>query len=602
MNFRKRSIEQMSNISQAYKRYPLTMIFFITLSIINSWNIADSFIGYERLVHGFLVGILLTMVATHVNERFIDDRTKQLGILITSVILSVLYYLVLPKSGPTYIIYQVRTAVLVFALLIAFIWVPSIKNKTRYFYQMFLAIFKYGFITILYSLVLTLGFQAIIASIDRLFFSISYDYFTHAANIIWFIFAPSYFLSLIPATNFFVQGGETSKSDRPEALREETEAFEVTIFLKVLVNYIMIPLIAVYTVILAVYILLNIRGEFWSDNLLEPMLISYVIVVILVYLLASNMTETIAKYFRKFAPRIMILITLFQTISSIFKIQRLGITHGRYYVILFGMFSTIAGIIFSFSRKEKSGLIAPVLVVLAMISVIPPVDAFTVAKNSQKKMLTETLIENDMLVQNQIKPNASISLEDKEKITLSIEYLSNLEYSDEIDYLQDDFIVYNDFEETFGFPMTYEDRINEDPFDQNPVVFLEEGREKVMSIKDEDYFLQIYLSSYDTDTSRNIIEINSNYTIRVESGDPYFIIYVDKQSGQEVLQADLEPLFIQAFAASSNNQRTASEEDMTHIVENEEVRLRIVAQELMEFEEEEIVEASLYIFIDLKNE
>lgn len=600
MNFRERFIQQMSNISQAYRRYPVTMLLFILLSIINSWNIVDEFNGYERLVHGFLVGILLSMVAAHVNERFIKDPMKKWGILIGSVVLSVLYYLILPKNDSAYLIYEVRTAVLVFALLIAFIWIPSIKSRSRYFYQMFLAVFKYGFTTILYGLILTLGFQAIIASIDRLLFSISFDYFTHAANLIWFIFAPSYFLSLVPTTDSYVQTSETSQADIAELLTEETEAFEVTKFFRILLNYIVIPLIGVYTLILVAYIFLNIRGEFWSDNLLEPMLISYAVIVVLVYLLASNLTEPIANYFRQIFPKILILIVLFQTVASVLKIQRLGITHGRYYVILFGVFSIIAGIIFSFLHKEKSGLIAPVLVVLAVGSVIPPIDAFTVAKNSQKTILTDTLTENKMLDQNTIIKNANISVEDKEKITQSASYLANFEYEDEINFFAADFDIYDDFEDVFGFPMTFEERGSQEEFTQ--FASLRGQSEQVMSIKDEDYLLEMYLSKYDEVPTATTVEINNNYTIRAENSGPYFIIYIDDQAGDEVLQVDLETLFTQAFAASSGNEQGINEEDMTLIAENDEIRLRIVARELVNIENEDIVEASLYIFIDVKNE
>ena len=599
MNFRERFIQQMSNISQAYRRYPLTMILFILLSVMNSWYIIDDFSGYERLVHGFLVAILLTMVASHANERFIKDRRKQWGLLLGAVILSLLYYFILPKNDSVYLIYEVRTAVLVFALLIAFIWLPTIKSQTRYFYQMFLSLFKYGFTTILYGLILTLGFQAIIASIDRLLFSIPFEYFTHAANLIWFIFAPSYFLSLVPHTPRYTQSQSDENSHDEEV--EQDEAFEVTKFVKILINYIVIPLTGIYTIILVSYILLNIRGEFWSDNLLEPMLISYTVVVILVYLLSCNMTEPIAHYFRKIFPKILILIVLFQTIASVLKIQKLGISHGRYYVILFGVFSILAGIIFSFFPKEKSGLIAPVLVALAVLSVIQPIDAFTVAKNSQKSLLTETLTANNMLENKQVLSNAYVPHDAKEKITMSTEYLFNLDYMEEVDFLPNDFNLYDDFEKVFGFAMTFEESSSQQSFEPEQTVFLGGNNEQVLSIKNEDYLLEMYLSNYDEPTG-DTIEINDNYTIQSKNTGDDFIIYVYDQAGVEVLQVALENLFDQAFDASSGNQQAVNEEDMTLTAENEQIRLRILARELIKSSGNDLVNAALYIFIEVKND
>lgn len=602
MDFRKRFMHQISNIGQAYTRYPLTMLLFIVLSILNAFQIVSEISGYERYVHGLLVGILLTMVASHINERFIEDSKQRWVILTASIILAVLYYLILPKNNPAYLMYEVRTAVLVFALFIAFIWIPSLKNNITHFYQYFLAAFKYGFTTLLYGLILTLGFQAIISSIDILLFSVDYDYMIHASNIIWFIFVPSYFLSLVPPTDSYSQANEASQDITTENLVKETEAFEVTKFLKILINYIVIPLIGVYTLILLAYILLNIRSEFWTDNLLEPMLISYTIIIILVYLVASNLSDPIANYFRQIFPKIMIPIVVFQTIASVLKIQEMGITHGRYYVILFGIFALIAGLIFSFLAKEKAGLIVPFLVVLAAISVVPPVDAFTVAKNSQKNLLTTTLEENEMLQNNQVQKNPMINQKDKEKITISTDYLYYMEYIDEVAFLPEDFEIYDDFEDVFGFFMTYEESEPQDTL--NLYASLNRSSPDAMVITEEDYFVELYLSNYEEEPSEMLIEINENYTLQTKNSLPYFEISVVDEANEEVLKIDLEPLFTQAFAsASQGNEMMAREEDMTLIVENEELRVRVLALDLMKNEDNSVqtVSAQLYVFIDIKN-
>lgn len=600
MNFKKRFTREMSNVGQAYTRYPLTMILFVVLSVLNVFQIVDEFNGYERLVHGFLVGIVLTMVARHINERFITDRIKKWLIISSSLIISVLYYMILPKNDSAYIVYEVRTAVLVFALFFAFIWIPSIRNKTRYFYQMFLAVFKYGFTTLLYGFILTLGTQVIFFSIDILLLSINYDYFMHAANLIWFIFVPSYFLSLLPPTDSYVQANEVSQDVSTEHLIEEADAFETTNFLKVLINFIVIPLIGIYTFILIAYILLNIGGTFWTDNLLEPMLISYTITVLFAYLLACNFIHPIANYFRKIFPKILILIVVFQSIASLLKIRDMGITHGRYYVILFGLFSLTAGILFSFFRKDKTGWIVPVLVILAVFSVTPPIDAFTVAKNSQESILTDTLVKNDMVRDNVIQGDARIPQKDKERITASVDYLDVLAYTKEIEYLPDEFELYEDFEAVFGFPMTYEESVTQDELNQ--YAYLEWPGDQAVVIHDEDYFVELYVSNYDEPVSTTTIKIDEDYTLQLENNLPYFTLYIENQSAEEVLVMDLEPLFTQGFAASSPNEQLANKEHMTQSFENEELRVRVIATELMQDNggTDESVSAHFYLFIEVK--
>ena len=70
----------------------------------------------------------------------------------------------------------------------------------------------------------------------------------------------------------------------------------------------------------------------------------------------------------------------------------MGVTHGRYYVILFGIFATIAGLIFSFLPIKKNGIIVAVLIVFSAISIIPPIDAFTVSRVNQINLLEKTLL------------------------------------------------------------------------------------------------------------------------------------------------------------------------------------------------------------------
>src|SRR5699024_5511234 len=156
---------------------------------------------------------------------------------------------------------------------------PTAKNEKLFFHQHFLAIFKSILTILLFSLVLTIGTAAIILTVDNLLFSVPTNAVSHAMNIIWSLFAPIYFLGMIP---YYDE-------------RDSEETYHVPRFLEILLVYIVIPLTAIYTVILLLYVVLNISGEFWTDNLLEPMLVSYAIVVIVVYLLTCNLDHRFAS-------------------------------------------------------------------------------------------------------------------------------------------------------------------------------------------------------------------------------------------------------------------------------------------------------------------
>ena len=172
-----------------------------------------------------------------------------------------------------------------------------------------------------------------------------------------------------------------------------------------------------FTLILVVYIIKNIGGKFWTDNLLEPMLVSYAITVILVYILASEIENKFTVFFRRVFPKVLVPIVLFQITSSILSLADTGVTHTRYYVILFGVFAAIAGILLSFLPVRKNGIIAAMLIIFSVVSIVPPVDAFTISRTSQTNTLKNVLVKNNMLVNNKIKPNGSISDKDKKTIT-----------------------------------------------------------------------------------------------------------------------------------------------------------------------------------------
>ncbi len=75
--------------------------------------------------------------------------------------------------------------------------------------------------------------------------------------------------------------------------------FKAPVFLETLLSYIIIPLTVIFTFILFIYIGLNIRGDFWTENLFEPMLVSYSIIGISVLLLSVSFENGFARQFHR---------------------------------------------------------------------------------------------------------------------------------------------------------------------------------------------------------------------------------------------------------------------------------------------------------------
>jgi len=484
---------------------------------------------------------------------------------------------------------NIRTGVALFALLIAFIWIPAIKSKVS-FNKSFLISFKSFFIAAFFSGVIYGGVSIIIAATDTLIFSINGKAFSHAANLIFLLFGPLYFLSLIP-----VYLGKEDK-DNDKKLDTINRAANYPKFLEILISYILVPLIAVFTLILVVYIVQNIGGDFWRDNLLEPMLVSYAITVILVYILASDLENKFAVFFRRVFPKVLVPIVVFQIISSILSLEDTGITHTRYYVILFGIFAAIAGVLLSFLPVRKNGMIAAILIVFAIISVVPPVDAFTISKQNQINLLEEVLSKNAMLDDGI--PNGSISDVDKQKITNTVYYLNMMGYIEKAGYFPEDFDTYRDFYDTFGF------KEYQEPADQNQFVYVHLEPSQPIDISGYDIFIQtdIYPEMQSENQNEKIAVLEKDdkkYSLLRDFRKDEIDIVLTGENKEELIRFETKDIYDKFYNYHSIKDMISPEE-ATFTVENSKVKMKIVTQDVNIDKVNGYNNAIFYVFVKIK--
>ena len=602
MKFKDAFWKAYKGMGRSISRYPLTVVFLIAVAVLNGFMIENPREDYARYLFTFLVGAMLSIVGQMIYERFFTQMNARYLLMGGAVLLTIGYYFAVGPQTLYNIAISVKTGVALFALMIAFIWIPSIESVKVPFHRSFLSALKAFFTTVLFSGVLT-AVSAPFFTLLITFSSISIiKILTHLLNIVGSLFAPIYFLSMTP---LYPGKREEMIPDEAWAKRGETldRQFMVPRFLEVLISYIIIPLTAIYTLILLVYVVMNIGGEFWTDNLLEPLLVSYAIIVIIVYILACNLENKFADLFRKIFPKVLIPIVVFQTIASFLKIREMGVTHGRYYVILFGIFATIAGVIFSFMKPKHNGLIAIALLVLSAISIIPPIDAFTVSKNNQIGFLERKLIENDMLVDNAIVPKSDVSLGDKIVITKVASYIDNMGYNKEVAYLPNDFNVYSDFSDTYGFDMTYSE--TDYPQGEGEFVYLNWDADPVVGIAGFDVMLHQYL--YYSEVETNPVETTDfeangqQYQLEKRLDDEYYILTLKDAAGQELIAYNTREVYDTIFeqsATSGFDKGNLTVEDATITIENDQIRMNILVNSLERTPD--FTGGDLYLFIEFK--
>ena len=337
---------------------------------------------------------------------------------------------------------------------------------------------------------------------------------------------------------------------------------------------------------------------------MEPLLVSYAITVILVYILASNLDNKFASLFRKVFPKVLVPIVLFQTIASILKINEMGITHGRYYVILFGIFATIAGLVFSLLPAKKNGVIVVVLLVFSAISITPPIDAFTVSRVNQISLLKNTLVENNMFEKATIVPNSAVSIVDKQTITKTVSYLDSMNYTEKIDWLPDNVFYYNNFEKTFGFAEVYDQATGVITRAQS--AYLDWGRNPIVNIDGYDRMIHMYINSQQVgmDSEKEIpIEIKGiSYSLIKQLDGDYVTITLLDENDEELIRFDTEEVFtsiLESYGVNyegNNNELTV--EKATFTQENDQVKMTILANSIDAYDSQ--YNADIYVFLKVK--
>ncbi len=594
MKLMERLEQQLNDTIQAVGRYPLAFSFILSLTIANMVMIESNDMAMYRFSYTFVIGILLSLVFEHVYERFFIQIKVRLLLMWAALILTLGYFFL--QQWPEFMSIQVgiRTSVVVLMSLLLMVWIPTIQSEFRFSQNVFV-IFKNFFIAFLYSIVLAIGISLIIALINALLFTTDGDVFLHFLNLIGSLFFPSLFLSMMPV----YIGARDQKLQKKDQVKKKNKLMSLTTTTPIfdrLLSYIIIPLTTVYSGIILIYIVINITGDLWSEVLLEPLLVSFTVVVLLVYILSLEVETKMAALFARVYPKVLLPIVLFQTIASIVKLTDTGVTYGRYFAILFGVFGTIMAIVYGFLSREKMGWIAPIFVVFGLVSITPPVDAFSVSFYSQKASLETLLEDNAMLMSGEVVANPDLTDQKKEEITQYVNQFEQLNQLEKIDYLPEDLMAPGVFEKTFGFAPVYEYNRGPDQFGFS--VYVDLNDQQAINISGYDHILMNYVEANMTDKTTTLEHNNQRYELKTTANEEAFRFSLVDDSGNTLVTFEGMDMFTDL--SDNENHREISVEDATYTAESDEARLTFIIQNLDYYDDHYYV--NLFTLIDIKEE
>lgn len=490
------------SLYKSIKRFPLTivisiafvivMIFTSEIRLVANKNFIDNLQRISMIIAlAFPLSICIKLCF---EKKEIYKLSHIVAVFIVGGLILTLYYFFMLKDFN--MISTSRYVGLNIILYIAFIYIPYLKSKDNL--EMY--VIKIGgqfFITIIYSLVLYLGLSAILATIDKLLeIKVPSDFYYYTFLIVAGIFAPTYYLGGLPLIK-----DKFTKEDYPGIF-------------KILVLYIIMPLIAIYTVILYMYFAKIIITVKWPVGLVSNLVLWYAVVsaAVLFFISPIYKENKFAVSFMKILPKSILPLILLMFFSIGIRIRAYGITENRYYVIALSLWVFGVMIYFSFTRNFKNILLSITLSIIILIAVLGgPLSSYNVSITSQNNRLEKILVSNTMLNNDKIVKNISISEKDKNEITSILDYFNRSHSFNDIKYLPKDFKT-QDTENIFGFPFSQNNN-----YTQNNFAFNSTQTGEPVNIAGYDYMFDSR-NGYNTSKS-------SKFNINYDSNSNVFKVY-----------------------------------------------------------------------------
>jgi len=378
----------------AIRQYPLVLLMALSASICLMFIAEDNFRTSEKiftLTKFTLVsclGISLMFGLKILSQRIGKQFLLELG----GILFIVLLYFLLPKLEKDFT--EVYAFLLVPTYILSHLFVSFaafFRKKTEMdFWQYNKNLFINIFLTAIFTGVLTGGVELAIVAVDQLF-----D-FNFIDKIYLRVF---YLLAIFGSSLIFLLFNEKGL----EYLEKEGT---YPVVLKFFTQYILIPLLIIYVVILYFYsgkILLNWelpRG--WVSYLVLAYSIVGILAILLVHPLKENSVKSWVKMFSKifYFTLIPLLILLFTAIFT--RILEYGYTEPRYYVLLLAIWLVNVMLYFILNKNQNIKFIPISLFAFGLFSLIfPYFNTFSVAKRSQENQLMKVLNDNKLLTSNQ---------------------------------------------------------------------------------------------------------------------------------------------------------------------------------------------------------
>ncbi len=302
------------------------------------------------------------------------NSVKQWGMRIAGLLICTGLYFVLKPAFYLADVYRIALLAFAFHLLVAF--APFInKGTANGFWQYNKTLFLRILTSALYAGVLFAGLAIALVAIDGLFnVKIEWQIYMRLFSIVTAGFMTIFFLAGVP-DNF-------EELDKDESYPKG---------LKIFTQYVLIPLMTIYLLILLVYEAKIIINWELPKGLVSTLILGYAVFGILSLLLVQPIKEKEGngwiKLFSKFFYVMMIPLVVLLLLAVWKRVGNYGITESRYILVILAVWLTLITVYFLISKKQNTKIIPVSLCILALLATYGPQSAFSVSRYSQVKRL-----------------------------------------------------------------------------------------------------------------------------------------------------------------------------------------------------------------------
>ena len=402
------------HFKSGFERFPITIILaflhFITgiyIAEVRSFQ-SDEFVEVNLLLFG---SVFITAMFEMLYEKYFYKKNRWLVRGIYSVITFAVSIIVFVEYLRTNDYYNIYYFTLIPISIVLFLLIPILKkkeNKEKYLQS----VFSNFVITGIFVAVLWIGIEIILTTVNYLFFNSGDSlFFRLTMYSFWFIaeiFGASLFLSLLK---------------KPD---DNLENYEFPFIFNLLIKFVIIPLIIIYTGVLYIYMTKVLISMHLPKGLISHLVLWYTAFSVAVMILITPFTQKdkFFENFKKYFPYFSIPL-IFASLFAVFqRTYQYGITENRYYVLI-SIFWLFFCMILYIRKMNITGIFISLITCL-VISVYTPLSAKNVSNFSQSQRLKRMLVKYGALKDGKIsKITQKLNNSEGSQIYTTLQYISD---------------------------------------------------------------------------------------------------------------------------------------------------------------------------------